>query len=143
MKLMVKLIAKVPFFSKLSEKERAILAEDDSLFEIFADGEYIVRQGVEDDYSLYILMSGNVDVINESDDAEESILTMKEGAVFGEASFLASHPRTASVRAQGQATVFKMSPKASKRLDCPMQLKINTRLSKILVERLVHSENRT
>jgi|SaaInl7_135m_RNA_FD_contig_21_3197212_length_444_multi_5_in_0_out_0_2 hypothetical protein len=42
MKLMVKLIAQIPFFSSLSEEERTTLAADDSLFEVFNDGDYIV-----------------------------------------------------------------------------------------------------
>lgn len=66
----------------------------------FAPGEVIVRQG-ERGIGLYLISSGEVEVVREEGGLEEHWAIMRPGDVFGELALLTHHPRTATVRAVG------------------------------------------
>lgn len=67
----------------------------------FAPGEVIVRQG-ERGIGLYLISSGEVEVVREEGGLEEHWATMRPGDSFGELALLTHHPRTATVRAVAQ-----------------------------------------
>ncbi|MBF0179593.1 MAG: cyclic nucleotide-binding domain-containing protein [Magnetococcales bacterium] len=135
MPVMMKLLEKIPFFWEMTEAERAVFASSDSFFQVHKDGEVIIHENDTTDFSLYILIKGSVYIRNE-DYPGKVITQLDEGAVIGEASFLASRPRTASVIAKGKVTVFRIDREAMRKFDYPLQIKIKDRLAEILVERL-------
>ncbi|MDA1138261.1 MAG: peptidase domain-containing ABC transporter [Planctomycetota bacterium] len=84
-------------FSELTSKE--VTAWLDQLeFEEFQEGDIVFRQGDQGD-RFYIITSGKVDVVLESQGQEEVIATLREGEFFGELALLSDRPRAATIRA--------------------------------------------
>ena len=73
---------------------------------LFADGEPIVRHGEAGD-SMFVVMSGRVRVVLEPSGQE--VATIAAGGFFGEMSMLTGEPRTATVKAAGDASVLEIS----------------------------------
>jgi uncharacterized membrane protein len=92
------LLADIPLFSLLEERERALLAErlDDAKFPA---GSPIFRAG-DPGESMYIVVSGEVDIFFRNDTGQQATIeTAKAGAFFGEISLLDGGPRSASATA--------------------------------------------
>ncbi|MFH0798896.1 MAG: mechanosensitive ion channel family protein [Pseudomonadota bacterium] len=76
--------------------------------EEYGDGEAIVRQGDAGD-SLYIIHRGACDVeVSAAAGPTAKIATLAPSAFFGEMSLLTGEPRSATVRAKGDTTVFSI-----------------------------------
>ncbi len=133
--LLLKLLDTVPFFWQFSDDEKRIITENDSFFESFEDGDFIIREN-DADTSLLVLIKGEVAVTKEPH-PKQVLTTMGPGAMFGEISFLTSQPRTSNVIAQGQAIVFKMDQHSMELLEPQLQNKIKDQLIEVLVKRLV------
>jgi len=74
----------------------------------FKEGEYLIRAGDKDD-SFYILTSGQVDVVINSDGGESVLASISEGSVFGEIAFFDGLPRSATIRAQSQGSAVRVT----------------------------------
>lgn len=75
---------------------------------VYEFGTVIVRQGDAGD-TLYIVQSGRVRVVQETEDDEEIVLTsLHPGDVFGEISLLKNTPRAATVRASRSTRVLRL-----------------------------------
>ena len=75
----------------------------------FLTGEIIVREKTMTD-TFCIIKSGKVEVTKRFSDGDEMILTlMEEGDFFGEMALLDQGPRSATVRAIAETTVFELS----------------------------------
>ena len=88
-----KAIAKNVLFSHLDESERSDIF--DAMFAKEAnDGEVIIQQGDEGD-NFYIIEQGNVDIyVNGA-----KVVSLTEGASFGELALIYGTPRAATVQA--------------------------------------------
>ena len=73
--------------------------------QVFGDGEAIVRQDAPG-HSMFIICSGRVEVVLEPNNTQVAII--ESGGYFGEMSLLTGEPRTATVRALGDATVLEL-----------------------------------
>ncbi len=97
----------VPIFKPLSEESRSMLASRMDLVE-YGDGEEVVRQDDPGD-SMYILHKGACDVLVKRGDAPPvAVAQLEPSSFFGEMSLLTGEARTATVRAKGDCTLFKM-----------------------------------
>lgn len=77
----------------------------------FRPGEILLKAGESDD-SLNIMVSGQVEVINESSFGfTKRIATIGEGSVFGELAFFDGQPRSASIRAITEGQLLRLSRK--------------------------------
>ena len=104
---MVRMFEKVPVLSPLSPEERTHLAHQVKI-EPFAEGEIIVRQQEAGD-SLYIITKGTCEVLLETQPHQfKQVAILKKGDFFGEMSLLTGEPRSATVRAIGDAEVIKI-----------------------------------
>ena len=82
-----RLLAEVPIFSLLDEKERATLAERLDTVTI-AGGASVFERGDPGD-SLYVVRSGEVEIFFKNDTGERIVLeTARAGDFFGEISLL-------------------------------------------------------
>ena len=73
------------------------------------DGEILVSEsGAEN--TLFVLIEGNLDVINSQDGQEEVVYTMQAGEVAGTRAFVDRSPRKATLRAKGDITVYTLDP---------------------------------
>lgn len=77
--------------------------------ETFADREVIVREG-DDSRDMFVVNRGEVEVVKEIDGREVTLATLGRGAFFGEMSLLESLPRSATVRAKGEAQLLVVRP---------------------------------
>ncbi len=99
---LMRLMAKVEILTPLSRKELEHLAKQVRR-EVFAVGEFPVRQGDEGD-SFYIIRDGRVDVVVEKAAGESAVVaTLGAGNFFGEMSLLTGATRTASIQVKEDA----------------------------------------
>ncbi len=97
-RLLHNLMLTSPLFSPFSLEERKELMRRFKPVS-HAKGTAIIRQGQEGE-GLYLIVSGLVDVIRETEDAVERHLTnLSEGSIFGEIALLTRSSATATVRA--------------------------------------------
>lgn len=90
------LLAEVPFFQLLDDKERNILASQLDIVR-FKAGEMVFSYGDPGD-SLFVIRDGEVEVFFKDDTGGRIVLeTARSGDFFGELSLLDNGPRTASV----------------------------------------------
>lgn len=78
-----------------------------ALGRMYRDGEYIARQS-ERAECMYIIQQGNVEVVRDGPDGECVLAVLSKGDVFGEMSLFTGAPRSAGVRAKGQALVLSV-----------------------------------
>lgn len=75
------------------------------LGKVFTDGEVIIRQGDVGD-RMYVVQTGNVEVVLEADGEERRLSSLQAGDFFGEMALFDKVVRSASVRALGEARVL-------------------------------------
>jgi len=74
------------------------------------DGEILVREG-DIDNTLFILVKGKLVVLSRIDGREERVYTMKVGECAGTRAFVDLAPRKATLKSEGNTTVYTMAPK--------------------------------
>lgn len=81
--------------------------QSNELGSVYASGEPIVRQGEPGD-CMYVIQSGEVEVVQSSSGSEQRLAILKAGDFFGEMSIFEREFRSATVRAKGEARVLKV-----------------------------------
>jgi signal transduction histidine kinase len=108
------LIRQVPLFAELSDEEVEELRTSGEEIEI-APGELIIAEGAPGD-SLYIILSGALEVSKREKDREVTLATRRPGEFLGEMSLIEQAPRSASVRAVETSRLLVIGPDAFRRL---------------------------
>ncbi len=91
---------------KTSGKDKGIV-ERSTLRQVYSDGEVIVCQGEAGD-CMYVIRSGQVQVIQEKEGKEVQLAVRKEGDFFGEMAIFEREVRSATVRALGEVNVLAL-----------------------------------
>ena len=81
----------------------------------FKDGDVLVNEG-EADHTLFILTEGAITVNNVIGGKEARVYTMKVGECAGTRAFVDLAPRQATLKAQGNATVYTLEPEDFEKL---------------------------
>jgi potassium-dependent mechanosensitive channel len=102
------LLKQVSYFAKCSDPQLRMLIEQ-GYRRFFRHEQVICKEGEPGD-SFYIVLRGQVEVISEKLDQEIAIL--KPGDFFGEISLFTGSPRSATVRAKEDTTVFVVDHRA-------------------------------
>ena len=76
--------------------------ETSSLGKTYRDGDAIVREGESGD-CMYVVQKGQVEVLRGTEGKEVRLAVLGEGEVFGEMALFEREPRSATVRALGDA----------------------------------------
>lgn len=127
----------IPILTPLSPEAREELAGAMAIEE-YGDGETIVRQGDAGD-SLYIIHRGACDVEVEKGAGQAvKVADLLPPAFFGEMSLLTGEPRSATVRARGDTTVFSIG-KAAFREILVAEPEISGKLAEALAARQVET----
>ena len=74
---------------------------------VYGPGDAIVRQGDVGD-CMYVVQSGEVEVVQTSGAGERRLAVLKSGDFFGEMAVFEHEVRSATVRARGEARVLKV-----------------------------------
>ncbi|MBI4319782.1 MAG: cyclic nucleotide-binding domain-containing protein [Chloroflexi bacterium] len=77
----------------------------------YSDGEVICRQG-ETGNCMYVIQAGHVVVLREESGTEVVVGELKAGDIVGEMAIFDRQPRSATVRAQGQARVLTLDKRS-------------------------------
>jgi CRP-like cAMP-binding protein len=84
--------------------------ETGTLGKTYQNGEVIVRQG-EVGNCMYVIQSGQVEIVREVNGRESRLAVRNEGDFFGEMSIFEREVRMATVRAVGEARVLTVDKK--------------------------------
>ena len=84
--------------------------ETGGLGKTYKDGEVIIRQG-ESGNCMYIIQSGEVEVIRDNNGKEVRLALRKEGDFFGEMALFSRELRSATIRALGDARILTVDRK--------------------------------
>lgn len=76
----------------------------------YEDGDIIIKQGEIGD-CMYVIQSGNVDVIKEKEGKEVHLATRREGDFFGEMSLFSREVRSATIKANGEVKALTVDKK--------------------------------
>jgi small-conductance mechanosensitive channel len=99
-------IGRIDLFRTLSDEEKNTLAKH-LLYAPFVSGDTLISQG-EDTHSLYIIVSGEVEVWLEAENARRQLSTLGPGNVVGEMSLLTGELRHATVIAKTDVDSYQM-----------------------------------
>jgi CRP-like cAMP-binding protein len=83
---------------------------DSELGRLYSDGEIIFKEGDVGD-ALYVIQSGKVIITKRAASGELVIATLRSGEIFGEMALFDRLPRSATVRASGNARILKIDKK--------------------------------
>jgi len=133
------LLQGVPLFQDVDKKHLELLAKT-THERSFAPGDVIVNEG-EGGIGLYVISSGQVEVLQQRHGQEQRRRTMGEGEVFGELAVLTDHPRTATVRATAPTSCLVLTAWNFRALldETP---EMGKQLAMTLAKRLAEAEDR-
>ncbi|HXU70346.1 MAG TPA: cyclic nucleotide-binding domain-containing protein [Polyangia bacterium] len=113
-RLLKNLLATSPLFRPFSPQQRVDLARRFTGHDV-APGTDIIREG-DAGRGLYIVLSGEVEVLKGEEPFEQTLATLRTGDVFGEIALVRGGPATATVRAGRQTTVLFLAREYFERL---------------------------
>ena len=134
---------KSPLFQGMSnyQMRKAILLSE--LHEVGA-GARLIEQGAMD-RSMFLVLSGELEVVRRTDTGDKRLAVLKAGDVFGEIGFIRATRRTADVRALGAVSLLRFDhDKLEKDLALfpNIMAKLNYNISGILGQRLAEMVER-
>jgi serine/threonine protein kinase len=106
-----------------------------SSWQDYTDGEEIVKEGEMDD-RFYIIVSGKVAVERHG----KRLGRLETGDCFGETSYVRGAKRTATIKAEGDVTVMKVSSTLLEQVSASCQLRFNKVFLRSLIGRLQSNE---
>jgi CRP-like cAMP-binding protein len=113
-RLLKNLLASSPLFRAFSPQQRIDLARRFSGHDV-APGTVIIREG-DPGRGLYVVLTGEVEVVKGEEPFETTLATLRTGEVFGEIALVRGTPATATVRAARPSTVLFLAREYFERL---------------------------
>ncbi|KAL4504035.1 hypothetical protein ABPG72_022665 [Tetrahymena utriculariae] len=102
-----KYIKDIPFFNSLTEKNQVTLLMEEV---VYSPGDYIFQQEKRDDYCLYYIVRGQVELTQSQFKEKEIVLTTKSRQeYFGEVSFITGCIRQHSAKAIDFCRVYRIN----------------------------------
>jgi len=138
----------LPFFNEFSEEEKSNLINKEGVFEKYAEGEAIVKQGKIESW-LFVILLGKVRLTKSlPEKVDEGRISLKKpveivikeleiGSIFGEISLITKRPRNLSaIAASPEVAVMKVTEEIFKSFDESTQMKFQQQLLLKLAENL-------
>ena len=123
----------LPFFEGFTKEQVKEILKASNIFKV-KKGKVVVAEGEIDD-SFYVLLSGKAVVQKNGN----RIATIGRGECFGEMAFLSGQARTASVVAETDCNLIKISATLLDRASAPMQALFLKTFAMTLIQRLSKS----
>jgi CRP-like cAMP-binding protein len=102
------LLVKIPMFAGLNDEELEIIENHIELFEV-EQGATLFEEGDKGDYVCFVV-NGRLEVTKRTITGEDFVLnTLARGQSVGEMSIIDKRPRSATVRAKTEATLFTLT----------------------------------
>lgn len=101
------LLRNVPMFAKLDPSRLKLLAFTSQCLN-FDDGEILFHEGNRADCA-YVIMSGEVEILADTDGMQFVAGTLGRNQMFGELGVLTKTPRSATLRAKGELVALRIS----------------------------------
>lgn len=101
------LLRKIPMFAKLDSSKLKLLAFTSEIL-TFEDNDIVFHLGDTAD-SAFVIMQGAIDILMDTANGSVVSLTLKQNQLFGELALLNQAPRNATLRAQGQIKVMRIT----------------------------------
>lgn len=102
----LKALQEIPFFSGIDDSKMKLIAFASQRLH-FQPGEAVFEEGDPTD-SIYIILSGEVDVIINVPDGKLKVSSMGKNTIFGEIGVFCNVPRTASIVASTELETLKI-----------------------------------
>jgi CRP-like cAMP-binding protein len=131
------LVSRQDLLEPLGEEHRNALLDRAAILQ-FGRGEKIIRQDAEG-CSMFIIISGELDVVVHSNGSDTTVATLRQGDAFGEMCLLTGEKRSATVVARTDCDVLEIS----RALLQPMMQEhplLAERLSEMLARRRMETE---
>lgn len=106
------LLQKVPMFTDLTPEDLQQISEL-STEQLVPDRTMICREG-DTGSAMYIIVSGNVEVVKQSNGTEKILAVRRDGDFVGEMAIIESSPRSTALRAQGEVRLLVIEGQAFK-----------------------------
>ena len=137
---LLKLMDETPFFKEMDSAERESLLTFENHWMQFKPQEKILNED-EVDYGFFVLLEGQVSVVR-SKPTEISLAQLVPGSMFGEITMKAKRPRTSSIEADEDVSVFKVDGQLLDQLDSKLIIKIKDQIIDLVISRLDEVNNR-
>ena len=131
---LVKLMDEIPFFSEMDEADREHLLSQKAHWVNFNPQEKILKED-EVDYGFFVIMEGEVSVMR-SKPTEISLAQLVPGSIFGEITMKAKRPRSSSIEADNEVTLFKVDSQLLDQLSPELTIKIKDQIINVVITRL-------
>jgi CRP-like cAMP-binding protein len=137
---LVKLMDETPFFKEMDKADREVLLSHKNHWMQFKPQEKVLKEN-EVDYGFFVLLEGQVSVMR-SKPEEISLAQLVPGAMFGEITMKAKRPRSSSIEADNDVTVFKVDSQLLDQLSPELIIKIKDQIIDLVITRLDEVNNR-
>lgn len=137
---LIKLMDETPFFKEMDKADREFLITHKNHWMQFKPQEKVLKED-EVDYGFFVLLEGQVSVMR-SQPEEVSLAQLVPGAMFGEITMKAKKPRSSSIEADNDVTVFKVDSQLMDQLSPEMIIKIKDQIIDLVITRLDEVNNR-
>ena len=101
------LLRKIPMFAKLDASKLKLLAFTSEIL-TFENEDILFHSGDTADCA-FVIMEGAVDILTDTENGPVVASTLQQNQLFGELALLNSAPRSATLRAQGQIKVMRIT----------------------------------
>ncbi len=137
---LLKLMDNIPFFKEMDNAEREGLLAYEKHWMQFKPQEKILKED-EVDYGFFVLLEAKVSVLR-SKPTEMTLAQLVPGALFGEITMKARRPRTSSIEADEEVTVFKVDALLIDKLSPQLIIKVKDQIINLVITRLDEVNNR-
>ncbi len=136
---LLKLMDNVPFFKEMSTTEREGLLAYEKHWMQFKPQEKILKED-EVDYGFFVLLEGKFSVLR-GNPPEVPLAQLAPGGLFGEITMKAQRPRTSSIEADEEVTVFKVDALLIDKLSHGLIIKVKDQIINLAITRLDEVDN--
>ena len=102
----VDVLRRIPLFANIEPARLKLLAFTSDRM-AFAAGQELFHEGDAGD-AAYVIIDGAVDVLKDTDEGEQLLVTLKKNAFVGDIAILCDVPRTATVKAVDRIETLKI-----------------------------------